>query len=184
MGGALLLTAGAVAGYVTYSSDASDGTPFPAATHQLTMFTTVAGGTYELVDRTPRLEKAADRKDTTSVSVTYTGTSTSYVFRQVKIDALYGRLKHPEQHRTSMLPTPGASTEPTVVSPRKEVRFPGYDVAFSCETLSSGIESPVTYCAWADDNTAARLEFTPDRSIDRAAAEAREIRDDIHRPVY
>ncbi|MET3987888.1 putative Ser/Thr protein kinase [Streptomyces sp. PvR034] len=187
VGGALLLAAGAIAGYVAYSSDASDGAPFPAATHQLTMFTSVAGGRYTLVDRAPRLEKAedlADRKDATSVSVTYTGTGTSKVFRQVKIDALYGRLKHPERHRTSMLPTPGVSTEPTVVTPRKEVRFPGYDVAFSCETLSSGIESAVTYCAWADDNTAARLEFTPDRSIDLAAAEARKIRDDIRRPVY
>ncbi|MFD3565800.1 serine/threonine-protein kinase [Streptomyces sp. NPDC058667] len=180
--GALLLIGGAA--YATYVSREPE-TPFPEATHRLTIASPLAGDSYRQKDETPLLDQLKDdatQKDATYISVHYSSTGKVNTYGDVHVSGRYGRLKDPAGHRDRMISSlfEAGDEGPPVIDPRKAVRVPGSDVEFTCEATTNE-----TWCAWADDNTVAVVTF--DRNIapelPLAAAETRRIRDDMRQPI-
>ncbi|MFF5971072.1 serine/threonine-protein kinase [Streptomyces sp. NPDC012769] len=176
---ALLLIGGAV--YATYALKEPEK-PFPEATHELTLPTSIMGGTYVQdagrSDSPSAMEDDAVTKDATRVSITYTGTSKSR-FGTLQVSGWYGRLKDPERQRDAHMNAVTEALDARSLVPRQEFRLPGSDVEFSCEMVNY-----LTVCAWADDNTVGSVSFEPaTASLDVAAAETRKIRDDMRKPI-
>ncbi|MFC6982031.1 serine/threonine-protein kinase [Streptomyces cirratus] len=190
--GALLLAGGVSIGVYELNGQGSQ-TPFPAAKYKLDPPQALVDGAYSR-DQVPlekKLENNVNHKDAFGVEAYYTQTLKGRTFRQVSVSGTYGRLKHLEQEeeqaaeRGLLLKSVIAEHEKVLV-PRREIRVPGSDVVFSCET-AAGYNSNVIVCVWADSNTTCSVTFRPtnstDSQLDLAAEETRKIREEMQEPV-
>ncbi|MFJ6447693.1 protein kinase [Streptomyces hydrogenans] len=178
----VLLAAGTV-GYALYEPPPEDkGPSLPEATHMLVMPTSLLGGAYGLTSETlPPADRTGDapEEDARHLSAAYYG-SDGAAFRGLEAVGVFGRLKDPKARREGYL---ALATGDRVIEPRREFRFPGSDVEFSCEMVIVS-DSSTTRCAWADDNTAAVVSFSPATvNLDLAAKETRRIHQAMRTPV-
>ncbi|MFD3535918.1 serine/threonine-protein kinase [Streptomyces sp. NPDC058664] len=174
--GAVILLGGA--GYGGYEfSDAS----FPDATHELIVPTTLLGGTYAHDGHSSLTPDGPSdgffERDTRSFSVTYAATAEGRESETVHIWGEFGRYKFVEAKRDSLMSSSERGDD-SVVEPATTKRVPGADVDFRCEATTKQ-----TLCAWGDANTRAVVTFDATVTIEQAAAETSEIRNDIRKPI-
>ncbi|WP_374224161.1 serine/threonine-protein kinase [Streptomyces sp. ISL-66] len=178
----VLLVVGA-AGYAMYEpSKRRPSEPLPEAKHMLILPTSMMGGTYVQKSQTlpPAVHEDDGAEGTTYLSASYYGSSTS-TFRGVEASVVFGRLKNPQERRDAYMSMAGTKK---VSEPRREFRFPGSDLEFSCDMVVMSDDHFNTRCAWADENTAGSVSFYPaTSSLELAATETRKIRDDIRKPI-
>ncbi|MER5308799.1 protein kinase [Streptomyces sp. NPDC002773] len=188
---AITLAVASLAGFGAYSLNGWFSAPFPEATHRLTAPIKVAGGAYELANEKSsspgHIKDTEYDRDVISVDASYTGTEKAPVFQKVDVNGGYGRFKNLKGQRDALLHSVSVTGTEIVDEPRKEIRVPGSDVEFSCQTVSWPHSYPArptkTQCAWSDGNTQAVVEFVPAGPLELAAAETRKIRDDMRKPI-
>ncbi|CAM5538988.1 Serine/threonine-protein kinase PknD [Streptomyces avidinii] len=178
-----LLVAAAVA-YAQYHEPPKDpGAPLPEARQMLIMPTSLLGGTYVQTGKTPPPTRHEDdgAEDTTYLSAAYFGSGTKAAFRGVEASGVFGRLKNPQERRDGYM---SMAAMKKAVEPRREFRFPDADVEFSCDMVVTSEGSYLTRCAWADENTAGGVSFSPaTSSLELAATETRKLRDEMRKPI-
>ncbi|GHJ91547.1 hypothetical protein SNE510_10660 [Streptomyces sp. NE5-10] len=178
----VLLAAGTV-GYALYEPPPeAKGPSLPEATHMLVMPASMLGGAYRLTSETPPpVDRTGDapEEETHHLSAAYDG-SDGAAFRGLEAVGVFGRLKDPKARREAYL---ALATGDRVIEPRQEFRLPGSGVELSCEMVVVS-DSSTTRCAWADDNTAAVVSFSPATvNLDLAAKETRRIHQAMRTPV-
>ncbi|MEU0719595.1 hypothetical protein ABZ498_20775 [Streptomyces lavendulocolor] len=141
-----------------------DDTPFPAATHKLTVQPKLVDGEYALAQDMSGTEGKKLLDESYSPYVRTDGAAvaqyTAQKGAQVKalvVSGYYGRIKRPDTERRSLLKGAGTAQNATIEVPVKDVTPPGAEVKIECEVLSNteaGNKVTFPMCAWADGNTA------------------------------
>ncbi|GAA2513834.1 hypothetical protein [Streptomyces gobitricini] len=181
---------------------AGDDTPFPAATHKLTVPKTLLDGEYTLAqdmsgtEGKKVLEESYDprvRSDGAAVAQ-YTAEKDGEI-KALVVSGFYGQIKNPDVQRRSVLRGAGTGQNARIEIPAKDVTPAGSDVKVECEVLTNteaGNEVTFPMCAWGDGNTVAGVGVVDASSAGRkpedidlnAAAELTlEVRDDIREPL-
>ncbi|GGU53985.1 hypothetical protein GCM10010274_48830 [Streptomyces lavendofoliae] len=145
--------------------DAAGGdTPFPAATHKLTVPRKLVDGQYTLAQDMSGTEgkKLLDesyspfaRTDGAAVAQ-YTAEQDGAV-KALVVSGYYGQIKRPDTERGSLLRGAGTAQNAKIEIPAKDVTPAGAEVKVECEVLSNteaGNKVTFPMCAWADGNTA------------------------------
>lgn len=181
---------------------AGDDSPFPAATHKLTVPKTLVDGQYTLAQDMSGTEgkKVLDESHDNSVRTggaavaQYTAQSGAQV-KALVVSGYYGQIKNPDQQRRSVLHGAGTAQNARIETPAKDVTPAGSDVKVECEVLTNtegGNRVTFPMCAWGDDNTAAGVGIVDSASLgqkpgDIDLAEAAEltlkVRAEMRKPI-
>lgn len=210
-----LITLGSIAGIFAFSwfgnnvvgggsssgSGSSSSGSFPEAEYQLTLPQTLLDGKYKLAeDQSAKGQDAlagtseANIRDAKAAVGQYVSTSESGV---LVISGGYGRIKDPDEARTSILRGAGESDGSTIAVPAKDFTPVGSEVPVFCQVLTAeqtggGETSTLPMCAWADDNTNVAVALTdvriakqtPEEVDLKAVAEATlKVREEIRKPI-
>ncbi|MGW3623794.1 hypothetical protein [Streptomyces sp. NPDC000880] len=173
---------------------------FPQAEYQLTLPETLLDGEYKLgEDQSDKRQDGlagtsdANIRDAKAAVAQYLSTSESGV---LVISGMYGRIKDPDEARTSILEGAGESDGSTIAVPAKDFTPAGSEVTITCQVLTTeqtgGGTSTLPMCAWADDNTNAAVGLTnvqiakqsPEEVDLKAVAEATlKVREETRKPI-
>jgi hypothetical protein len=204
-----LITMASIAGLLAVSwfgnnvvggGSSSGSGSFPQAEYQLTLPETLLDGKYKLTgDQSEKGQDGlagtseANIRDAKAVVAQYTSQSEAGV---LVISGMYGRIKDPDEARTSILRGAGDSDGSTIAVPAKDFTPAGSEVTISCQVLTTeqtgGGTSTLPMCAWADDNTNAAVALTdvriakqtPEEVDLKAVAEATlKVREATRKPI-
>ncbi|MER6997538.1 hypothetical protein [Streptomyces sp. NPDC000410] len=185
-----------------WSGIGGGSSPFPEATHKVTVPETLLGGTYKLAD--DMSDKVSDElkgtseaniRDAKGVAAQYTSTEAGEGGVLV-VSGMYGRIRNPDLAREKILEGGAEADGALVAVPPKDFTPAGSDVTISCQVLTVdqtvGDKTSFPMCAWADDNTNVSVgevttgTATKDpESIDLAAAAATtvKVREEMRKPI-
>ncbi|MFG3504132.1 hypothetical protein ACGF5F_01340 [Streptomyces sp. NPDC047821] len=181
---------------------AGDDTPFPAATHKLTVPPTLVDGEYTLAQDMSGTEGKKVLDDTYSPDVRTDGAAVAQytaekdgAIKALVVSGYYGQVKNPDTERRSVLRGAGTAQNATIETPAKDVTPAGSDVTVECEVLSNteaGNKVTFPMCAWGDGNTvlgvgvvdAASMGQKPeDIDLARAAELTLKVRAEMRKPI-
>ncbi|MFG2896586.1 hypothetical protein ACGFZH_05915 [Streptomyces zaomyceticus] len=136
---------------------------FPEATHRLVVPKTLLAGEYDLVSdlsetQGKEIEDTPDLtvKDAKAAVGQYSGEDGAVLV----LSGMYGRIKNPEDARSSILRGAATDKGSTLVVRPRTFTPAGYGVTVSCQvTRSKDVLGTTTLpmCAWGDDSTAAAV---------------------------
>ncbi|ORT61378.1 hypothetical protein [Streptomyces sp. CB03238] len=181
---------------------AGDDTPFPEATHKLTVPKTLLDGEYTLAQDMSGTEGKKVLEDTYDPNVRTGGAAVAQYTAQkdgglkaLVVSGYYGQIKNPDVQRRSLLRGAGTAQNAKIETPAKDVTPAGSDVKVECEVLTNteaGNEVTFPMCAWADGNTAAGVAVVDAANVGQkpedidlaAAAELTlKVRSEIRQPL-
>ncbi|WP_299528983.1 hypothetical protein [uncultured Streptomyces sp.] len=197
VGAALLVVGGIVFGVVQLVDKGAE-TIYPAAEYELVVQKKLLDDEFTLsqdasetegkeIENTPDLSI----RDADAAIAQYTADGGAVLV----VSGMDGRIASPGLTRDQIMTGAAKSDGATVVVPAKEYTPDGYDITVSCQVVSTGsgvADGNFPMCAWGDDNTAAMVAVVrPEDAVkeakaidlDKAAAEAAQVREEMRKPI-
>ncbi|MET7617111.1 hypothetical protein [Streptomyces sp. NPDC005408] len=176
------------------------GSGFPEAQYRLTLPPTLLDGKYKL-DKDLSDSTQDELAGTSQANIRDAKGTTARYLSQAEggvlvLSGMHGRIKDPDEARSSILKGAGDAKGSTIAVPPKDFTPAGSEVTVTCQVLTSeqedGGTSAFAMCAWADDNTNAAVALTSVKTakqspeeidLEAAAVATVKVREETRQPI-